>query len=122
MCAAPGICDIETAPHSIEATFTGRNETFQYTKVRHLVSNAYVDTQSSRSILRVRFCMCSHTALTRLWLDSCETLEMHKADPARRHEAQGTSQPQPGQERRPLLRGEVRLLDVLYTLCRLTTH
>ncbi|KAF8428935.1 hypothetical protein L210DRAFT_3623712 [Boletus edulis BED1] len=32
ICAAPGICEIETAPHSIEATFTGRNETFQYTK------------------------------------------------------------------------------------------
>ncbi|KAF8548768.1 hypothetical protein OG21DRAFT_684156 [Imleria badia] len=31
-CTAPGICEIETAPHSIEATFTGRNETFQYTK------------------------------------------------------------------------------------------
>ncbi|KAF8548833.1 hypothetical protein OG21DRAFT_1489038 [Imleria badia] len=32
VCAAPGICEIETAPQSIEATFTGRNETFQYTK------------------------------------------------------------------------------------------
>ncbi|KAF8122279.1 hypothetical protein EV363DRAFT_1274846 [Boletus edulis] len=32
ICAAPGICEIETAPHSIEATFTGRNETFEYTK------------------------------------------------------------------------------------------
>ncbi|KAF8548559.1 hypothetical protein OG21DRAFT_1422875 [Imleria badia] len=32
VCAAPGICEIDTAPHSIEATFTGRNETFQYTK------------------------------------------------------------------------------------------
>ncbi|KAF8122287.1 hypothetical protein EV363DRAFT_1555266 [Boletus edulis] len=32
ICAAPGICEIETVPHSIEATFTGRNKTFQYTK------------------------------------------------------------------------------------------
>ncbi|KAI6157189.1 hypothetical protein BKA82DRAFT_4325642 [Pisolithus tinctorius] len=32
MCFAQGICEIETAPHSIEATFTGRHETFQYTK------------------------------------------------------------------------------------------
>ncbi|KAF9064891.1 hypothetical protein BDP27DRAFT_1467712 [Rhodocollybia butyracea] len=32
-CAAPGICDIETQPQSVEATFTGRHETFQYTKV-----------------------------------------------------------------------------------------
>ncbi|KAF9218569.1 hypothetical protein BS17DRAFT_720337 [Gyrodon lividus] len=34
VCSAPGICEIETAPQSIEATFTGKNETFQYTKVR----------------------------------------------------------------------------------------
>jgi hypothetical protein len=32
-CQAAGICEIETAPQSIEATFTGRHETFQYTKV-----------------------------------------------------------------------------------------
>ena len=32
-CSAPGICEIETAPQSIEATFTGKHETFQYTKV-----------------------------------------------------------------------------------------
>ncbi|KIO11023.1 hypothetical protein M404DRAFT_20554 [Pisolithus tinctorius Marx 270] len=32
MCSAQGICEIETAPHSIEATFTGRHESFQYTK------------------------------------------------------------------------------------------
>ncbi|KAK7025055.1 VWFA domain-containing protein [Favolaschia claudopus] len=31
-CQAQGICEIETAPQSIEATFTGRHETFQYTK------------------------------------------------------------------------------------------
>ncbi|KAI5998966.1 hypothetical protein F5J12DRAFT_928807 [Pisolithus orientalis] len=31
-CSVPGICEIETAPYSIEATFTGRHETFQYTK------------------------------------------------------------------------------------------
>ncbi|KAF8216813.1 hypothetical protein K438DRAFT_1658303 [Mycena galopus ATCC 62051] len=31
-CQAAGICEIETAPQSIEATFTGRHETFQYTK------------------------------------------------------------------------------------------
>ncbi|KAI9571051.1 hypothetical protein HD554DRAFT_2017581 [Boletus coccyginus] len=32
VCAAQGICEIETAPHSIEAMFTGKHETFQYTK------------------------------------------------------------------------------------------
>ncbi|KAG1768958.1 hypothetical protein EDD22DRAFT_843764 [Suillus occidentalis] len=31
-CTADGICEIETTPQSIEATFTGRHETFQYTK------------------------------------------------------------------------------------------
>ncbi|KAF7356382.1 VWFA domain-containing protein [Mycena venus] len=31
-CQAKGICQIDTAPQSIEATFTGRHETFQYTK------------------------------------------------------------------------------------------
>ncbi|OCH90958.1 hypothetical protein OBBRIDRAFT_792770 [Obba rivulosa] len=31
-CSAPGICQIETAPQSVEATFTGQHETFQYTK------------------------------------------------------------------------------------------
>ncbi|KAA1477853.1 hypothetical protein DENSPDRAFT_787266 [Dentipellis sp. KUC8613] len=33
LCADPGICQIETHPHSIEATFTGKHETFQYTKI-----------------------------------------------------------------------------------------
>ncbi|KAA1477854.1 hypothetical protein DENSPDRAFT_625472 [Dentipellis sp. KUC8613] len=32
LCADAGICQIETHPHSIEATFTGKHETFQYTK------------------------------------------------------------------------------------------
>ncbi|KAJ7430289.1 hypothetical protein FB451DRAFT_1500209, partial [Mycena latifolia] len=32
MCQAKGTCEIETAPQSIQATFTGRHETFQYTK------------------------------------------------------------------------------------------
>lgn len=34
LCAAEGICQIEHAPQSVEATFTGRHETFQYTKVK----------------------------------------------------------------------------------------
>ncbi|EED81269.1 predicted protein [Postia placenta Mad-698-R] len=32
ICVAPGLCYIETTPQSVEATFTGRHETFQYTK------------------------------------------------------------------------------------------
>jgi len=54
ICAARGICNIETAPHSIEATFTGKNETFQYTKVCFPVSIVGSDTDPSCSILRVR--------------------------------------------------------------------
>ena len=34
LCQSEGICKIETTPESISATFTGRHETFQYTKVR----------------------------------------------------------------------------------------
>ncbi|KAI0723140.1 hypothetical protein C8Q76DRAFT_671490 [Earliella scabrosa] len=32
LCGAQGICRIETAPQSVEATFTGRHASFQYTK------------------------------------------------------------------------------------------
>ncbi|KAF8967726.1 hypothetical protein BDZ97DRAFT_507114 [Flammula alnicola] len=32
LCSAQGICEIDTTPQSIEATFTGQHETFQYTK------------------------------------------------------------------------------------------
>ena len=32
-CSTPGTCQIDTEPISVEATFTGRHETFQYTKV-----------------------------------------------------------------------------------------
>ena len=33
LCSAPGTCQIDTSPQSVEATFTGRHETYQYTKV-----------------------------------------------------------------------------------------
>ncbi|KAH9162129.1 hypothetical protein EDB89DRAFT_2248048 [Lactarius sanguifluus] len=32
LCSAPGICQVETTPLSVEATFTPRHEAFQYTK------------------------------------------------------------------------------------------
>lgn len=32
LCSASGTCQIDTAPMSVEATFTGKHETFQYTK------------------------------------------------------------------------------------------
>lgn len=34
LCAADGICQIETTPQEVKATFTGRHESFEYTKVR----------------------------------------------------------------------------------------
>ena len=34
LCAAIGACEIDTVPHSIEATFSGKHDRFQYTKVR----------------------------------------------------------------------------------------
>jgi hypothetical protein len=33
-CTAHGVCEIDTAPESIEETFKGMHECFQYTKVR----------------------------------------------------------------------------------------
>ncbi|KAF9228234.1 hypothetical protein BS17DRAFT_850512 [Gyrodon lividus] len=34
-CTAPGVCEIDTAPQSIEATFKGMHECFHYTRVCH---------------------------------------------------------------------------------------
>jgi hypothetical protein len=39
VCATTGICEIDTQPQSIDAIFTGRHETFQYTKVTVIQSN-----------------------------------------------------------------------------------
>lgn len=36
LCQSRGICKIETAPQSVEVTFSGRHDTFQYTKVSDL--------------------------------------------------------------------------------------
>ena len=93
MCGAPGICEIETAPHSIETTFTGRNETFQYTEVCYPASKVCSGTHHSFSILRVRWspCMPSHIDLTMSRNGSRKTVEMHQTDISRRHEAQWTS-------------------------------
>ena len=38
LCSADGICHIDTTPLSIEATFVGRHENFQYTKVSACLS------------------------------------------------------------------------------------
>lgn len=40
-CQSKGICRIETTPQSVEATFTGRHETFQYTKVSGTLIQLY---------------------------------------------------------------------------------
>ena len=52
-CVSPGICETETAPHSIASMLTSRNEMFQYTKVSCLVSSTCYSVNSSLSILRV---------------------------------------------------------------------
>ena len=49
LCSADGICEIETAPQAIEATFTGRHETFQYTKVRFPIVSRWI----TRLIFRI---------------------------------------------------------------------
>jgi hypothetical protein len=38
-CASPGICDIATAPQSVESIFKGKFDTFQYTKARIYLSS-----------------------------------------------------------------------------------
>ena len=38
LCSADGICQIDTTPQSIEETFIGRHETFQFTKVSACLS------------------------------------------------------------------------------------
>jgi hypothetical protein len=38
LCSADGICQVDTTPLAIEATFSGRHETFQYTKVSACLS------------------------------------------------------------------------------------
>jgi hypothetical protein len=45
LCNGDGICEIDTAPQSIEATFIGSYETFQYTKVNHfnILSGTLID-------------------------------------------------------------------------------
>jgi hypothetical protein len=56
LCTADGICEIETAPQSIEATFTGRHETFQYTKVACLfVDIVFRANRLPLSIVLARF-------------------------------------------------------------------
>ena len=38
LCAAQGACEISTVPLRVESTFTGKLETFQYTKVSSVLS------------------------------------------------------------------------------------
>jgi hypothetical protein len=52
-CNENGICEIETAPHSIEATFTGTHETFQYTKVCTAQFATFPDTRTMLILLTV---------------------------------------------------------------------
>ncbi|KAI0250888.1 hypothetical protein BJV78DRAFT_1154831 [Lactifluus subvellereus] len=47
LCSAPGICQIDTTPQSIEATFTGRHETFNTPSIRKLRSASAASRQLS---------------------------------------------------------------------------
>ena len=55
-CEMPGICHVDTTPHSIESTFIGRHERFQYTKVwnvmtLHPITDLDISPVHSRSSL-----------------------------------------------------------------------
>ena len=60
LCSFPGICHIDTTPQSIQATFTGRHETFQYTKVIRSVlsSAAFLYSLFVPHIAHTRFAEC----------------------------------------------------------------
>ena len=55
LCSAPGICQIDTTPQSIKATFIGRHETFQYTKVCLFVKTMDYCSYRTSSICKVYF-------------------------------------------------------------------
>ena len=42
-CESNGVCEIDTVPQSIEATFNGAHDRFQYTKVLHYLVFLYKD-------------------------------------------------------------------------------
>ena len=55
-CSSPGTCQIDTTPMSVQATFTGRHETFQYTKVsetRFFTDPLLIPPYPSHSIRKV---------------------------------------------------------------------
>jgi hypothetical protein len=54
LCSEKGICQIDTAPQSIQATFTGRHEAFVYTKVFRTIIRR-PPTYSCCSIVYTRF-------------------------------------------------------------------
>ena len=110
VCAAPGICEIEMAPHPIEATFTGRNETFQYIKVRYLASSVCSGIDPLAVFSRFVGAFVYLPALIRN--NSHETVEMCQTHSTRRYEAQGTSYPQLGHKSRSFLRSEVYFSNV----------
>ena len=56
-CAASGICDIDTVPRSIEATFNGRHDKFQYT----MVSTGVFLSVSVRLSIRLQYSQGSVT-------------------------------------------------------------
>jgi hypothetical protein len=82
LCSAPGICQIDTTPQSIEATFTGRHETFQYTKVTLTSSRRYTDFLMM-SLVHPRFVSCySSFSLLSVHYFSCEAAPLRQDDRA----------------------------------------
>lgn len=50
LCQLPSICRIDTTPQSVEATFTGRHDTFQYTKASPEKLAEFVTISAEHSI------------------------------------------------------------------------
>ena len=118
-CSARGICQIDVVPQSILATFTGRHDTFQYTKV-------FYSSVVIRHYFLFRFFLVSSifkvswesTTVASCWpwtTRSCEKVAMHYYYSERANLAWRTTYPYQawGQEVVPLLRRSVSDLVIL---------
>ena len=65
LCSMPGICQIDIAPQSIEATFTGRQqEPFQFTKVMMIIAFFFYETYRYSVFFKkvfTRSVLCQHS-------------------------------------------------------------
>lgn len=89
-CQSPGICRIETTPKSIEATFTGVHQTFQYTKV-WLSSNGcqmYWDSRADYIVvypgyISIPYCFVQKWILIAFYDSSCPSFTLRSYDTSR---------------------------------------